>query len=83
MIRHALAGTLAVAVLLLTTPYPSALPQDVLVVDVMGGAPFQQIQQAVNAAQEGDVVLVKSGAYQPVSILGLSLIHISEPTRPY
>lgn len=42
-----------------------ALPcfADVLVVNAAGGAPYTDIQSAIQAAQDGDVVLIESGTY--------------------
>lgn len=47
----------------------------VLVVDVTGGpgSQFTQIQPAVQAAAEGDVILVRSGSYNPVFLGDKSL----------
>lgn len=49
---------------------------DVLVVDAAGGAPFTQIQDAVDAAKDGDVILVKPGTYAGFQITRKGL-HVS------
>lgn len=57
--------TLRNAFVLFATSLASLAAQQVLVVDVAGGTPFQQIQAAVNAANPGDVVEVRPGVYLP------------------
>ena len=56
--------------LLLVTP---TLGQNVLVVDDDGGFDHTDLQPAVDAAQSGDVILVRDGAYGSVTIVGKSL----------
>lgn len=53
---------------------------DVLVVDAAGGAAFTQIQDAVDAAQDGDVVLVRYGTYARVTITGKGVQVARHPT---
>ncbi len=53
----------AAALLITATLLPSATAQRTLVVASSGGAPFTEIQDAVNAATSGDVVLVRPGIY--------------------
>ena len=62
-------GMLALAMLLLLSMVQAAS------IEVRPG---ESIQAAIDEAGAGDSILVNSGAYQE-----LSLIHISEPTRPY
>jgi len=61
------------------SPHRSALPlwallaaaparADVLIVDAQGGADFLDIQSAVDAAAEGDTILVRSGTYDAFEI---------------
>ncbi len=52
------------------------LRADVLVVDETGGGDFTDIQPAVDAANDGDVVLVKSGTYPffTISHKGVSIV---------
>jgi pectin methylesterase-like acyl-CoA thioesterase len=57
---------LAVAVLAALTPLAAA---GILTVGPVGsGAQFRQIQAAVNAAHEDDVLLVRAGTYQRVTV---------------
>lgn len=65
------------AVLPLLAAAPSA---DVLVVDQAGGAgaDFTAIQPAVDAAVDGDVIVVRAGSYQNLSITGKSLAVVGE-----
>jgi hypothetical protein len=44
-----------------------ALAQQVLVVDIAGGTPYQQIQPAIAAANPGDIIEVRPGVYDPFS----------------
>ena len=46
---------------------------NVLVVDGAGGAGFTEIQPAVEAASEGDTILVKSGTYASFAVVNKSL----------
>ncbi len=62
---------------------PVASAQSVLVVDDDGGAPFTEIQAAVDAAVLGDMILVHPGLYDAFTISAKSLvIHSATPTRP-
>ena len=49
--------------MLLGLSVPAAFASDVLVVDAAGGSPYVTIQAAVDAAVDGDTVLVKPGSY--------------------
>src|SRR6185436_13760735 len=44
------------------------------------GAPFTQIQSAVNAASDGDVILISPGSYGAVTIDGKSLTLVKQGT---
>ena len=46
---------------------------DVLVVDAAGGGQYTDIQSAVLAAQDGDVVLVRTGVYGPFDVRAKAL----------
>lgn len=70
------AGNSLVTVLALALATPAVLA-DVLVV-APAGAPFTQINAAVAAAQPGDIVLVKSGTYDHVSIGNKSVSIIAD-----
>jgi hypothetical protein len=54
---------------LISTP----LSANVLVVDAAGGGQFTQIQAAVDAALDGDTLLVKTGTYSSFAIVNKSL----------
>ncbi|MFO1078519.1 MAG: hypothetical protein U1E73_12420 [Planctomycetota bacterium] len=43
------------------------LCQQVLVVDINGGTPYQQIQTAINAANPGAIIAVNPGVYMPIT----------------
>jgi hypothetical protein len=64
----------AVSVALLA---PQLLAQNVLTVEP-GGA-FSEIQAAVTAAQDGDVIRVRAGTYSPFDVVGKSLTIVGEP----
>ena len=70
------AGNSLVTGLALALATPAVLA-DVLVV-APAGAPFTQINAAVAAAQSGDIVLVKSGTYDHVSICCKSVSIIAD-----
>jgi hypothetical protein len=56
---------------------------DVILVDAAGGGSFTQIQAAVDAAVDGDTLLVKPGSYLGFSIAGKALNIIGDVgTRP-
>jgi hypothetical protein len=52
---------------------PTPLWANVLVVDASGGSQFLQIQAAVDAALDGDTLLVKRGTYASFAIVNKSL----------
>jgi len=60
---------------LLAALAPASAATSVLVVDP-GAGPFTQIQDAVNAAADGDVILVKNGSYTAVTVdnKGVSIV---------
>ncbi|MFT5287650.1 MAG: hypothetical protein ACI8TQ_003838 [Planctomycetota bacterium] len=63
--------SIAAALLILTSP---VFAQQVLVVDESGArGDFTDIQPAVDAAVDGDLILVKTGTYGPISIDGKSI----------
>ena len=43
--------------------YSSSFPAATLTVDLNGGADYTDIQSAIDAAKDGDTVLVKPGEY--------------------
>jgi hypothetical protein len=51
----------------------AAVQADVLVVDASGGSQYLQIQAAVDAAHDGDTLLVKTGTYSSFAIVAKSL----------
>ena len=51
---------------------------DLLVVDAAGGGSFRSVQAAVDAAQPGDVLLVRAGVYAGFSIAGKGLAVVAE-----
>jgi hypothetical protein len=55
---------------------------EVLVVSSSGGGQFTNLQSAVNAAQEGDTLLVKPGAYSSFTIDGESLTVAADTGGP-
>ena len=57
---------------------PAAQAGNVLVVDTGGPALFHQIQPAVDAALDGDTVLVKSGTYSGFSIVDKRLSVVAD-----
>ncbi len=65
-----------VAAVLVLSSFAPGVAGSVLVVDALGGAPYTSIQAAVDAAANGDVVLVKAGIYGPVTIAnkGVSVV---------
>lgn len=65
--------------LLATLLAPFAAAGDVLVVGPHAGADHAEIQAAVDAASDGDVVLVYSGAYQPFVITGKGVTVAERP----
>lgn len=57
-------------VLALAVPAAAA---DVLIVDPTGSQGFSQIQAAIDVAQDGDLILVRSGTYASFALAGRSL----------
>jgi len=55
---------------MLTTAFLFFLAADVWTVDDSGGADFSDLQPAIDAAQDGDLLLVRSGGYGPFEIAG-------------
>jgi hypothetical protein len=51
---------------------------DVLVVDASGGGSYTQIQPAVDAASDGDTILVKTGAYAWFSVTDKALTIVGD-----
>ncbi len=66
---------------LLGLTLPAAGAGDVLVVDAAGGSPYATIQAAVDAAVDGDTVLIKPGSYAAfvVTQKDLSLVGDGSP----
>lgn len=56
--------------IVLTAPFAAA---DVLIVDPSGTQGFAQVQAAIAAAQDGDLILVRSGTYAGFDLVGRSL----------
>jgi len=52
---------------------PAVVRADVLVVDAGGGGQFTQIQPAIDAATDGDTILVETGIYKRFSVNNKSL----------
>jgi hypothetical protein len=67
------------ATLLLATLAPYAAAQTTWTVDDGGAGQFIHIQDAVDASQSGDVILVSDGAYAGFTIDGKSLVVAAEP----
>ncbi len=76
--RTAISAALAFFAFTAAAPTSPQLGGNVLVVDDDGPAPFVSIQAAVNAAQEGDVVLVRPGNYTGFVALNKSLIVVGD-----
>jgi hypothetical protein len=62
------------ALLLLASP----LAADVVTVDDSGGADFTDLQPAIDAAGEGDLVLVRAGSYGPFEVVGKALAIVAD-----
>lgn len=62
---------------------PIPVPSDVLVVDSSGAGDFQSLQAAIDAAGDGDTLLIKPGAYGPseVRFKGLQLVADGAPVN--
>jgi hypothetical protein len=73
-------ASVALALSTLWLAAPALLPPigNVLVVDDDGSAPFTTIQSAVDAAIDGDVVLVRPGNYSGFSITDESLVVVGD-----
>ncbi|MBI5363713.1 MAG: hypothetical protein HZA53_11080 [Planctomycetes bacterium] len=83
--RAAAARSRWLSVLIAVTLPASALHAGVLVVDSGGGAAFTTIQAAVNAAVDGDVILVKTGTsnYAGFTVQDKELVIVGDrPTFP-
>ena len=63
--------SLALAAIVL--PLAPAARADVHVVDAAGGGDFTDLQPAIDAAQDGDTLLVKPGTYSRAEIVGKAL----------
>lgn len=57
----------------------NALQGAVIVVDWQGGGDFTQLQPAIDAASDGDVLLIKSGGYSGFVLDGKSLVLQGDP----
>jgi hypothetical protein len=67
--QHHPIAALTVVLVLLAPPARA----DVLVVDASGGGDFSSLQAAIDAALDGDVLLVRSGAYGALTVDGKAL----------
>src|SRR6187402_1540088 len=56
----------------------SAARADVFVVDASGGGDFTTLQAAVNAAADGDTLLVRTGSYAGFLLTGKGLSIVAE-----
>jgi hypothetical protein len=72
------AATPAVAVIAILATTSSA---SVLVVDASGGGGYTQIQAAVDAAVDGDTILVKSGSYRSFRVGDRELAIVGDTGR--
>ena len=63
-----------VSLFLALTPAPA----DVIVVDPSGGGDFTDIQPAIDAAADGDVILVRGGTYSSPEITGKALTLVAD-----
>lgn len=64
--------------LVLTLAFPALVLADVHVVDASGGGDFTTLQAAVNAASDGDTLLVRSGSYSGFLLTGKGLSIVAE-----
>jgi hypothetical protein len=76
MARSLRAGVVALFAL---TVSPEVAAQTTWTIDDNGGADFIHIQDGVDTAQSGDVLLVRDGAYAGFTIDGKSLVVAGEP----
>lgn len=58
----------AVACFFLLASPSAALGGNVVVVDASGGGSYTQIQPAIDAVNNGDKILVKTGTYAPFTV---------------
>jgi len=73
--KRLLLALAALTVLVLTSTTAAA---NVLVVDGSGRGPFNRIQPAVDAAQDGDTILVKRGRYGSFTIVNKKLVVVAD-----
>ena len=62
------------ALLLATLLLPESARADTLFVDPSGLTPFTTVQGAIDAADDGDVILVFPGTYGPIDFVGKDLV---------
>ena len=62
-----------VAITLALASFPAAARAEVLVVDADGSADFTTLQAAIDAARDGDLILVRHGDYGAAKIVGKGL----------
>jgi hypothetical protein len=62
----------------LTLPALGSPPSHVIVVSASGGGSFLEIQPAVDAALDGDTILVKNGSYLPFTVANKALVIVGD-----
>lgn len=68
--------------LLLVALVPSALASSNVHVVAPSGAPYTQIQPAIDASMDGDVVLVKEGSYAAFTIVDKAVAVVADTGQP-
>jgi hypothetical protein len=76
MLRYSVRAVLSAAAML--GALAATASANVLVVDAFGGGNYTQIQAAVNAAVDGDTILIKSGTYGSFGVLDKELAIVGD-----